>query len=59
MSFDPLDAARRAYLSDTIDLGEFEAAVEHVLRGGLADDRFPFLPAVLPLPDSIFFMERR
>lgn len=41
---DTLEYARRAYLNGEIEVDEFEAAVDHVLRGGLGNEQFPYLP---------------
>jgi hypothetical protein len=42
---DLIAAARREYVGGRIEVAEFEAAIEHILTGGLGSRRFPFLPA--------------
>jgi DNA-binding NarL/FixJ family response regulator len=58
-----LGYAHRAYVLGEIEVDELEAAVEHVLRGGLGNERFPYLP-VSEMPQmsgkpSIWRMELR
>ena len=38
--------ARRAYVGGRIDVGEFEAALDHIVAGGVGCERFPYLSAL-------------
>lgn len=40
--------ARRAYEEGRIEVGELEAALDHIAGGGAGDARFPYLPAFEP-----------
>jgi hypothetical protein len=51
-----IGCARREFVAGNIDVAKFEAAVEHVLRGGRGDAEFPFLP-VFAVP--VWTMELR
>jgi hypothetical protein len=43
--------AREALLRDDIDGDEFEAALDHILAGGVGCERFPYLSVFRPLGD--------
>lgn len=41
---DVIVAAQMAYVRGEIEADELERAIEHILRGGMGDKEFPYLP---------------